>query len=376
MKLLLPTNLGVAVAFASLFLASPARAAAPALGREDLAPVHKLANTMKGQLECNPVEPGVAPPAANVEAAAEYAHIAGMFAFAAQHYPADEKGDRVSQINALIDDASLAYERAYDCAPSLSNAFYLLRAIELLGSRVVHLVQVEKLDESAPRVQELVARRDRLRDKLPSPPQCPVCIKCETCPKPPPPPSGYRGLYTGRLALSLGLGGGQARLGGERAGVIGHLTLRTAFGARFVLGKQERHLLTAGLHYALQAGLSYASDSLPAARPPRPSAIHQAGPYLEYAFAPHPHFSVHGHLSLSISAGVVWFEAAGGLRNLGFSSLTPGGGGAICTLRGVLCARGHGYGSVLQKNSLTGYDLTLAVDLFRVTDALLARRDR
>jgi hypothetical protein len=378
MKPLLPTNFGVAVAFASLSLASPARAAAPALGREDLAPVHKLANTMKGQLECSPVEPGVAPPAANLEAAAEYAQIAGMFAFAAHHYPADEKGDRVSQINALIDDASLAYERAYDCAPGLANAFYLRRAIELLDARAAYLVQVEKFGENTPRVQELVVRRDRLRAKLPSPPECPVCATCEICsePAPPPPPSGYGGLYRGRLALSLGLGGGQARLGGEATGSIGNLTLRTTFGARFVLGERERHSLTAGLHYALQAALSYASDSLPPARPPRSSAIHQAGPYLEYGFAPHPHFSVHGHLAFSISAGVVWFQSPDGLRNLGFSALTPGGGGAICTLRGALCARGHGYGSVAQKNPLTGYDLTLSVDLFRVADTIVQRAGR
>lgn len=357
-----------AIALASMLGTMPARAAPPLSG-DDLAPVHKLANTMKARLQCTPVEPGSAPPATNVSAAAEYAQVAGMYAFTAQHYPADQRGDRVSQINDLIDDAALAYERAYDCAPGRESAFYLLRAIELIDARAQHLIQVEHHDADNPHVQELFARRDRLRAKLPPEPQCPVCLQCTPCPTPPPPPTGYRGLHAERLALSIGLGGGQAWLGRGVDGRLALLTLRTAFGPRFVLGARKRHILGAGIHYALQAVIRYSSDSIPVAPTPHPSAIHQAGPYLDYTFAPHRDFSVQGHLVLSISAGIVWFDDAGTLRNYSISAVTPGGGVALCTLRGVLCARMHAYGSVLvDTRPFTGYDVTLGFDVFRLID--------
>ena len=362
----LPTS--CAVALTSFLGATPARAAPPLSG-DDLAPVHKLANAMKTQLQCSPVEPGSAPPPTNVSAAAEYAQIAGMYAFTAQHYPADQKGDRVSQINDLIDDAALAYERAYDCTPGRESAFYLLRAIELIGARAQQLVQGEHRDAGDPHVTALFTRRDRLHAKLPPEPQCPVCLQCTPCPAPPPPPTGYRGLHAERLALSIGLGGGQAWLGKGVDGRLALLTLRTAFGPRFVLGPRKRHVLGAGIHYALQAVIRYSSDSIPVAPTPRSSAIHQAGPYLDYAFAPHRNFLVQGHLALSLSAGIVWFDDDGKLRNYSISAVTPGGGGSLCTLRGVLCARIHAYGSVLEDTRpFTGYDVTLGLDIFRLID--------
>ena len=38
-----------------------------------------------------------------------------MYAFAATHYPPVMKGDRVSQINDLVDEAASAYQSAYEC---------------------------------------------------------------------------------------------------------------------------------------------------------------------------------------------------------------------------------------------------------------------
>lgn len=376
MKLTLPTYLGIAVTLASPFIAAPASVAAPPLTRDDLAPVHKLASGVKEQIQCSPVEPGTAPPRDNIAAAADYAHIAGMYAFTAQHYPTDEKGDRVSQVNDLIDDAALAYERAYDCVPGSESAIYLMRAIELVGGRARHLVEVEKHAEDSPHVQDLLARRDRLRGKLPPEPQCPVCPQCDACPPVPPPPAGYRGLYAGRLALSVGMGGGQAWLARGVDGQLDLFTFRVAFGPRFVLGARKRHTLSLGLHYALQAALRYASGSVPLAATRRPSVIHQAGPYIEYTFAPHRYFAVQGHLALSIGAGIVRFAEVGAPREFAFYALTPGGGGALCTLSGVLCARVHAYGTVIARDArtLTGYDATLGVDVLRLVDKLVDDR--
>lgn len=362
----------MAVVLAASAFAPGAQAGEP-LTREDLAAVRRLANARKSELSCSPVEPNAAPPADNVASAAEYARIAGMYAFVAMHYPSDAPGDRASQINDLIDDASRAYERAYDCVPGEANAFYLLRAIELIGNRVVHLIKVQGHAEDTPRVSELAARRDHLVARLPAAHQCPVCLASEReCPAPEV-RTGYAGLHQGRLALEVAFGGGQAFLGGVSPGRLSHLTVRLHFGPRFVLGARHRHVLGAGVLYALHPVLRHDSETLPSGPPVRASALHQAGPYLEYAFAARRHFSLLAQAELDVTAGVVWFDRGAESRPISFHAVGGGGGIGVCTLWSALCLRGRGYASV--GATLKGYDVTLGLDVFRLADKIVGRRE-
>lgn len=356
---------------AGLALGAPTRAqAAPttdaALTFEDTASVLRLARTTKARLRCTPVEPGAAPTPENVATAAEYGSIASMYAFAATHYPPEAKGDRVSQINDLVDEASLAYQSAYDCNPGLHSALHLHRAIDLLLARAQQLTPADE------RAQQFSTRIAQLQAKLPGPPPCPTCPDCPNCPTSPTPnpQSGYRGRYAERIGLGLGLGGGQTLLRGPSSATLDHFTLRLALGPRFVLGPRKRHILGTGLHYALHAILRVDSIS-----PAHPSAIHQAGPYLEYAFAPLPKISLHANAGLQITAGVVALDPNFDGGRSSFHAFNLGGGAALCTLGTTLCARVQGHRSITRDSTgLAGYDVTLHLDFFRLADLLLDRR--
>jgi hypothetical protein len=193
--------------------------------------------------------------------------------------------------------------------------------------------------------------------------------------------TGYRARYAERVALGIGLGGGQMNVGGANSSILDHFTLRFTLGPRFVLGPRKRHILGVGLQYALHAvlrvhefdGATANKEAFLAGTPPtRLSAIHQAGPYLEYGFAPHRNFSLHVHAAFHVNAGII------GFRNVGddsFHSFNLGGGGALCTLRTSLCARIHVHGAVTSDDSkLTGFDVTVGLDFFRLADLALARK--
>ena len=330
---------------------------------EDTIAVLRLARTTNARLRCSPVEPGAPASAANISTPAEYGEIAGMYAYAATHYPPVTKGDRVSQINDLVDEAARAYQSAYECVPGMHSALHLHRAIHLLRTRV------EELGPTDERAQQFAAQITKLQAALPTPPACPTCETCATCPPPPPPTAGYRSQYAERVALSIGLGGGQTFIGGPVSRTLGHFTLRFALGPRFVLGERERHIMGAGLHYALHAILQV--DGAP---PSRPSAIHQAGPYVEYGFIPHPQISFHANVGLAVTAGVVALDPNDIEQPHSFQSINLGAGAAVCTLGASLCARLQGRGSVTQDSTkMAGYDVTLHLDFFRLTDLLLTR---
>ncbi len=356
----------------SIVAAAPARSE---LSGKELALLRKIAASLRSGIECRPLQAGVRPPQENIVAAAKYAEIAVMFAVVARYYPHEIDGERVSQINDLIRDASLAYERAYECTPGEEHAFYLVSAIGLLDEQLRSLVEKEYLAKDDPSVRELTERRDHLVGKLPPRDHCPVCEACQECPEAA--PAGYRGLHGDRLALSVGLGGGEAFLTGPRAGRLALMTFRLGFGPRFVLGARRRHVLGAGGQYALQSVMSVRVGAGDALSPPRPSVLHQAGLYLEYGFVAHRHVSVHAHGAMHVSAGLIWYdEGEAAPRGYSFLSLNPGGGAALCTLWTALCARAHVAGSAVTRGrpTLVSYDITLNVDVFRLVDAMLARR--
>ena len=328
---------------------------------EDTTAVLRLARTTKARLRCSPVEPGAPASAENIATAAEYGEVASMYAFAATHYPPVMKGDRVSQINDLVDEAASAYQSAYECVPGMHSALHLHRAIQLLRTRVGELGATDE------RAQQFSAQITKLQAALPTPPACPTCETCPACPPPVPLAGDYGSQYAERVALGIGLGGGQTFFAGS---TLDHFTLRFALGPRFVLGQRERHILSAGLHYALQAILRV--DGAP---PSRRSAIHHAGPYVEYGFLPHPKISFHVNVGLPITAGIVAVDPAVDSRS--FHSVALGGGAAVCTLSTSLCARLQGHGSVTRDSTrMAGYDVTLHLDFFRLADLLLARSPR
>lgn len=345
--------------------AAPAAPSAPSVpgapGAKDIETVYNLARVLHEKLHCSPVAPGAEASPANVAAAVEFGYLGSLYGFAVDHYPTDIKGDRISQLNTLVEGASRAYGQAYACDPSAANVLYLHRAITILQ---VHLQQ---LDASHPRAEEFRQRSAMLSSRLPEAKPCPICDE-KPPPPPPPPDTGYRARYAGRVALGLGLGGGMSRLNANTA--LSHFTLRFTLGPRFTLGKRKRGILGTGLLYAFHSVRRVDGES-----PAKPSAIHQAGPYLELGFTPVPNFSLHGHGGFAITAGVVDFPESS--TPTSFHSFNLGGGGALCTLRGTLCARVHGYRSItFQATKLKGYDITLHLDFFRLADLVLDRRAR
>ena len=352
--------------------------AAPAANQtgNDVGAVYRLAKAMEARLQCAPVEPGAAVPPENVATAVEFGHLASMYAFAAAHYPSDIKQGRDSQINALVDDASRAYGRAYDCNPTMESVLYLDRGVELLETRA------GQMETSDPLTQEFARRAASFRDKRPDKHTCPLCPKsASAATDAPAETTGYRARYAERITLGIGLGGGQMNLRGANSSILDHFTLRLTLGPRFVLGPRKRHILGTGLQYALHAvlrvhefGDAVVNEKafLAGAPPTRTSAIHQAGPYLEYGFAPRPNFSLHAHVAFNVSAGIIGFPYAG---DHSFHSFNLGGGGALCTLRTALCARVHGQSSVTtDATRLSGFDVTVNLDFFRLADLVIARR--
>jgi hypothetical protein len=347
--------------FSSVHLALLHALAAPPpaeeLGSADLAPVFNLANKLRETLRCEPVAPGADAPAEQRIAASEYAYIAGMYALAASRYPTDiTRGDRDEQIDDLLLDAAAAYERAHDCAPD-DHVASLHRAVALLSARVDDLAA-----RAHPDAERLRQRAEQLQHKLPPPPQCPHCPSAPPCPacETPAPPRGYRGLHAGRLTLSVGLGGGAGFFSTNPGGALGLFTSRFTFGPRFPLGPRKRHVLGAGVEYVLHVVVA---DDTPA-ETPGPTNIHQAGPYLSYALAPHPHFALQVRGSLRVTAGSV------GTKN--FVDLNPGGGASACTLGMALCAGVSGFAS--STGGMNGYSVTLDIDAFRIVDLALTRR--
>lgn len=331
--------------------------AAEELGSADLAPVFNLANKLRETLRCEPVSPGTAVPAGQRAAASEYAYIAGMYALAASHYPTDiTRGDRDEQIDDLLLDAAAAYERAHDCAPD-DHVSSLHRAVALLSARVEDLAARAHSD-----AERLRQRAEQLQHKLPPPPQCPRCPSAPPCPacETPTPPRGYRGLHAGRLTLSVGLGGGAGFVTSHPGGALGLFTSRFAFGPRFPLGARKRHILSAGVEYVLHVVVN---DNT-VAEILRPANVHQAGPYVSYAFMLHPHFALQVRSSLRVTAASI------GPTN--FLDLNPGGGASACTLGMALCAGISGFAS--STGAMKGYSVTLDIDAFRIIDLALIQR--
>lgn len=325
----------------------------------DIGTVYNLAEATQKQLKCSPVAVDAPVPPENVATAIEYGNLGGMYAFAVAHFPATVKGDRDSQINTLVDAATRAYGQAYDCNPGPESALYLHRAIALLET---HL---ERMDAANPLAQEFSQRATSFRGKLPGEHTCPICPK--SAPIFAAEDTSYRGRYAERIALGVGIGGGQLTLHGAQGNRLNHLTLRINLGPRFVLGKRGRHILSPGLSYALHVILTIDGKS-----PRGSAAFHQAGPSLEYGFAPHPHISLHAHVGFAVGAGVFSDPDTG---RFSFSAIAVGGGGGLCTLRTALCARVHGQTSVTEDStSLTGVDATLNLDFFRLADLEIARR--
>lgn len=328
---------------------------------KEIRPVYTLAQKMEKRLRCTAVGPDDVAPPENVAIAAQFGGIASMHAFAAEHY-APTSVERIDQIGSLLDDAVLAYEKAYDCAPGAQNAFYLHRALELLHSRM-------KLVAPSDSMTELLADRlKRLQEKLPrpTPPStCPTCRACATCP--PPPPKGYRYDYAGRVALSVGFGGGQTSIRTDAGNyVLDHSTLRLTLGPRFVLGQRGRHIIGTGFHY-----VHYGIFRIDYTSAEKPSAIHLSGPYLEYGFALHRQLSLHTHVTHYIGAGWAWL--ADDYSHI-FRAHNLGGGGALCTLNTGLCARIHGqHGIIKDGDARFGWDVTLSLDLLRIADLVLER---
>jgi hypothetical protein len=326
------------------------------LGSADLAPVFNLANKLRETLHCEPVAPGADIPAEQRRAASEYVYLAGMYALAASRYPTSiPRGDREEQIDDLVLDAAATYEHAYDCAPD--DASSLHRAVALLSARVDYLTA-----RAHPDAERLHQRAEQLRHKLPPPPRCPSCPPSPPCPacEKPAPPRGYRGLHAGRLTLSAGLGGGAGFFSANPGGALGLFSSRFAFGPRFPLGARKRHVLGAGVEYVLHVVVAH---DMPATIS-GPANIHQAGPYLAYAFVPHPHFALQVHGSLRVTAGSVGPKS--------FVDLNPGGSASVCTLGMALCASVGGFAS--STGGMNAYSVMLEVDAFRVVDLALTRR--
>jgi hypothetical protein len=341
--------------------------AAPAANQasNDVGAVYRLAKAMEAKLQCAPAPPGAAVPPENVATAVEFGHLASMYAFAAAHYPSDIKQGRDSQINALVDDASRAYGRAFDCNPTTDSVLYLDHGIELLEDRAA------QMDASDPLTQEFARRAASFRDKRPETtctrPPHPSCLK-PVATDAPAETTGYRARYAERVALGFGLGGGQFSLHGDEDNTLSHFTLRFTLGPRFVLGERKRHILGPGLSYALHTILT-----IDGATPKDSAALHQAGPVLEYGFAPRPNFSLHALVGFDVGAGIYTVPATG--ERFSFNAITVGGGGGLCTLHTALCARVRGQTSItVDSTSLTGFDVTVGLDFFRLADLALARK--
>lgn len=354
---------------ASLVLAAPPRAhAAPPkeapVTEEDLGPVFNSAKAMESGLHCTSVAPGASATPENIAAATSYGNIAGMYVFIADSYPPVKVG-RTGKINNLLDDAVLAYEHAYECNPGMATMLYLQRAIDLLSARIALLTPTDEL------AQAFTTRLARLQDNLARPSAPPPCRICDACPTCATTTDGYRGRYAGRVALGIALGGGRTTLRDPPNKLV-HFTLRIALGPRFVLGPRKRHILCTGLHLAIHQILKIDGDP-----PADHSAIYQAGPYLEYGFAPSPPISLHAHVDMSIGAGSITSKISMEDSFRGFRAYSLGGGAALCTLSTALCARVHGQNSVNPDAVVRrSYDITLSLDVFRLADFVLARRNK
>lgn len=200
----------------------PAHWAAAAPPREDVQRIvvliQKSFQTLADPSACVEVPPDQHPSATNVEQARHYGHIAGMLTLIALDTTiADEASHR--RMTFVVENALIAYERAFDCAPTYENREYLRDGVRLIFKRLEHLKTSPALadlyNEQQPHLDE---RREHLISKIPKKPElkCPACAACPSCPAPPPPPERLR-----HPKLAIGLGSGAAASAILGAALIG-----------------------------------------------------------------------------------------------------------------------------------------------------------
>lgn len=281
--------------------------------------------------------------------------------------------------NMRSDDVAIAVqalERAYMCHPGWEQRHYIDHAIVLLEDRLRYIRTTEKRPPTEPDVEILQQALTRVQALERSVPAAPVCLP-PACPKPPvrPTPSplakprGYQAKYMDLFSLRVELGGGIGtkiidRDWGEPKPVHGSLrpvfSFSLAPGVRFLLGREQRHVLATGFRWTVLAfEHRFFRDS-----------AQQMVARFEYGIRIHERWlSMHGAFEpgLQIHADIGYFGRP-----------QMGGSAALCTGNEVLCVRFGGYKATRGKETalMDGMFLSAGVDVFRAADNLLRRADR